>query len=301
MQTEALKLAQQSADNNLIERLSYGKVELQVTDLERTLDFWTVGLGLIVRDRGSQKADIGTREKTLFVLHAGASRPVAPHHLGMYHVAIGLPDQAEFSRILAKLIASQIPISLVDHLMSKAIYLQDPDGLEIEFAVETPERFGRFGDMSQGLIMYDAEGRPHSGRARVDINKELTHAAGADTQLPLSDKTTIAHLHLKVADLESATAWFESVGFTRNLMIPNFGFADLGAGAAYTHRIAINTWAGPNLNPAPSDMARLLTYTLVANDPELIINNEVLQAGKHGLTGVDPTETPLTLIPANPT
>lgn len=297
MQTDALSLAQEHNDNSLSERLSFAKIELQVTNLERALTFWTDILGLTVRNKDNNKVELGTQTTTLFVLHAGATKTVAAPYTGMYHVAIGLPSQEEFSRILARLLNLKIPVSVVDHLMSKAIYLKDPDGIEIEFAFETPERFGRFGDMSQGLILYDANGKPHSGRAGLDIPKELDHAIGLEVSSPLSEGTVIAHLHFKVGELESAATWFEGLGFARNLMIPNFGFADLGAGAKYTHRIAMNIWSGTNLPPTPSDMAGLIHYTLLAHSPSILQSAQNMTETQEGLTGLDPTGIKVSILP----
>ncbi|MCY0096738.1 VOC family protein [Hoeflea ulvae] len=297
MQTDALDLARHTARAGLSERLSWGVIEFQVTDLGRTVAFWTSALGLRVIEHDSQRAILGTGTTPLFVFHAGAEVPVRPRHLGLYHVAIGMPDQAEFSRLLARLALLRIPVSPTDHLMSKALYLSDPDGLEIEIALETPERFGRFGDMSRGLVLYDADGKPHNGRAPLDVRAELAHAEGADLEAELSGRAFIAHMHFKVADLNSAAAWFEGIGFARNLMLENWGFADMGAGAAYTHRLAMNVWAGPNLAPAPANMARLVRYALHVHDPAVIADIRTLLPAASGLTGRDPTGTEITLIP----
>ncbi|MFK7856893.1 MAG: VOC family protein [Granulosicoccus sp.] len=295
MQTEALKLAMQTASASQPERLSWGVVEIQVTDLERTVQFWTSVLGLSVREQTREWAALGTSAKTLFVFHAGASRPAANGYLGMYHVAIGMPSQSEFSRLLARLMSMQIQISPVDHLMSKAIYLHDPDGLEIEIAFETPERFDRFGDMSRGLVLFDSEGRPHSGRERLPVDEELSYAHGADLQAALPDDAFLAHMHFKVSDLESAASWFEGLGFARNLMLTNMGLADMGAGGSYTHRVAMNTWNGRDLDPTPTDMARLTRYELLLNDPAVLINADALQPSSKGFTGLDPSGVEMVL------
>ncbi|MEP3049243.1 MAG: VOC family protein [Roseibium sp.] len=298
MQTDALKLAKHSADIGQSERLSWDVMTLQVTDVARAADFWASALGLRVHTQDSQAAALGTSNKTLFFLEAGATVPVSSWHLGMYHVALGMPDQAEFSRLLARLITMRVPFSLVDHLMSKAIYLADPDGLEIEIALETPERFGRFGDMSKGLVLYTADGETHSGRAPLDAKAELSHARNADLKKPVSDEAFLAHLHLKVSDLDVATVWFERIGFARNLMLRDFGMADMGAGAAYTHRLAMNIWAGPNLAPAPNHMAKLTRYTLNAHDPDVMASVEGLTKHDRNWTGLDPSGIEINIVPA---
>lgn len=95
----------------------------------------------------------------------------------MYHVAIGLRRQVDFSRMLARLIHLNVSVGPTDHLLAKSLYLHDPDGLEIEIIYETPERFSRFGDMSRALTLFDVDGKKHSGRAALDVESELAHAA----------------------------------------------------------------------------------------------------------------------------
>lgn len=277
-----------------IDRLSWGIVEFEVTDLERSIAFWTSTLGLIERDQEGRGVALGTSHKTLFVLHSGARYPVAKPYTGMYHVAIGVRSQAEFSRILTRLIHLKVPVGPTDHLMAKSIYLHDPDGFEIEITLETPERFACFGDMSKGLTLYDVEGRPHNGREPLDVHHELSHAKGADVLAPLADSTYLAHLHLKVAALEPALDWFETLGFERHLKLDNWGFADMGAGAPNTHRLAMNIWAGPNLPPTPNDMARLIRYELIAHDPVLLTQSK-LHHDQDVLRGCDPAGVDLTL------
>jgi catechol 2,3-dioxygenase len=43
---------------------------------------------------------------------------------------------------------------------------------------------------------------------------------------------------------------------------PHLGFADLGAGGAYTHRFALNVWQGDDVPPAPAGVARLRALTI---------------------------------------
>lgn len=276
------------------DRLSWGVVELQVTDLERAVAFWTSALGLIDRNHSAPGVALGTAERTLFVLHSGATVPVEAAYTGMYHVAIGVRSQAEFSRMLARLIHLQVPVSPTDHLMSKSLYLADPDGLEIEITFETPERLGRMGDMTRGPVMFDVEGRPHNGREALSLSEELTHAETADLMAPLADDSYLAHLHFKVAALEPALDWYKRLGFQNHLTLTDWGFADMGAGEPNTHRLAMNTWAGPNLPAAPENMARLLRYEVIAHDHALL-ENAGLQRNGDAANGIDPAGVEVTL------
>ncbi|SMX25585.1 VOC family protein [Boseongicola aestuarii] len=275
------------------DRLSWGAVELRVTDLDRAVAFWTSALGLVERNFKAPGIALGTKERTLVVLHPGANTPVAAPYTGMYHVAIGVRSQAEFSRILARLIHLNVQVGPTDHLMAKSLYFHDPDGLEIEITYETPERFSHFGDMSKGLTLYDVDGNTHSGRGPLNVNAELAHAAGTDPLAPLADDSYLAHLHFKVAALEPALDWFESLGFERHLTLDNWGFADMGAGAPNTHRLAMNIWAGLNNPPIPKNMAGLVNYELLTHG-EIIASPHLHQYGDV-LRGTDPAGVAVTL------
>ena len=298
MDTAALALARQRAADNLPERLTWGPVTLSVTDLNRAEAFWTSVLGFVRRPREGADLALGTPDRTLVVLQPGATAPVAPGHAGMYHVAFGMASQAEFSRRLRRFMALNVPFSPVDHLMSKALYLSDPDGHGIEITWETPERFGRFGSVRGRFALIDADGNSHSGRERLDVKAELALADDTDPALPLHRDATVAHLHLHVPALETALDWFEGIGFARNLLLQDFGMADMGAGAPYTHRLAVNIWAGQGAVPAPEASARLLNYTLITPEAATLeaAKSQLAQGPQApALTGTDPAGVTLHL------
>lgn len=298
MDTPALALARQRAADNLPERLTWGPLTLSVTDLDRAEAFWTEVIGFVRRPEKGPGLALGTPDRTLVVLAPGATSRVAKGYAGLYHVAFGMPSQAEFSRRMQHFVDLRVPFFPVDHLMSKAMYLDDPDGHGIEIAFETPERFGRFSFGGGRFTMIDAAGRPHSGRERLDLRAELASALGSDPAHPLHPDSCVAHLHLHVPALDPSLAWFEGVGFARNLNLPDFGMADMGTGAPYTHRLAMNLWAGPGARPAPANSARLLSYRLETTDADTFTAARVHLTESSGpgvLTGTDPAGVTLTL------
>lgn len=297
MDTDALELARSLKARGLPERLSWGAVELSVTDLDRAVAFWTGALGFVLRPDPVNGIALGTAERTLVVLHPGAKRPVMNNVTGLYHVAFGVPSQSEFSRLLTRFMNLRLRIAPVDHTMSKAIYLSDPDGHGIEIAFETPERFARFDDSSYGFAMIDSEGRFRSGRDPLDMAAELAAAQGTDATAAIAAETVVAHVHLHVPQLEEAQAWFEGFGFARNLSLHSMGMADMGAGAAYTHRLALNIWAGRGAPMPPEHAARLLSYHLTTSDAALFkrASMRLKRDADGNLSGVDPAGATLTL------
>lgn len=146
--------------------------------------------------------------------------------------------------------------------------------------------------------MHDTEGRRRSGRDPLDLRAELALADGTDPALPLHRDARVAHLHLHVPAIDPALDWFEGLGFARNLDLPEFGMADMGAGAPYTHRLAVNIWAGRGARPAPAPSARLLSYELSTPDAdcfEMARSRATEAPASRVLVATDPAGVKMTL------
>jgi catechol 2,3-dioxygenase len=97
-----------------------GHVHLKVSDLQKSLDFYS---GLLGFDTWHSK---------------GA--PHAPEYApGLYHTAILYPERKDLAVILQRLIDAKYPITgASDHGVSEAIYLDDPDGNGVELYWDRP-------------------------------------------------------------------------------------------------------------------------------------------------------------------
>jgi catechol 2,3-dioxygenase len=239
---------------NKIEIATFGAVHLNVTDINNSLKFWQEIVGLKVRSQ-AEVIELGTDDETLVVIHPGAKMPFLAGYSGIYHLAIHFPTEPEFARVLARLISKRWPISPTDHIMHKAIYLEDPDGITVELAFETPERFKSY-DFANGRFgVIDSEGRMRGGTEPLDVEEVLAKLPDQDFSKPVPVGTKIGHMHLYVGDLQKAYEFYQSLGFEGNLFNEKFQFADLGAGGIFKHRIAVNTWQGMNAQQAPKGTA----------------------------------------------
>lgn len=108
--------APSASAQGLRDRITYGAVHLDVTELERSLSFWRDTIGLHERPGPAGQAHLGAGDRTLIVLHPGAVRPAPRGRSGLYHVALHLPDATEFARVLARLILARVPQSPTDHI-----------------------------------------------------------------------------------------------------------------------------------------------------------------------------------------
>ena len=243
--------------------ITFGPVHLDVVDAERSLAFWRDLVGLQTLDNG-EELRLGVDDEPLLVLRDGATTPVRRGHTGLYHVAIHLPTEREFARVLARLIASRHPIAPTDHIMSKAIYLDDPDGIGLELTLETPERMRVWEIDEAGMPrVIDAQGRVRSGRDPLDLREVLAPLDDEDIARPMPAGTTVGHVHLHVDDLEAANRFYrDGIGFLEHAYSGRIGMADLHAGGRFRHRLAVNVWQGVGAPPPPPGTAGLRHFEI---------------------------------------
>jgi catechol 2,3-dioxygenase len=243
------------------ELATFGPVHLDVTDLDRSLAFWRDLIGLQLRGGDGDVINLGTEQETLVVLHPGATSPVRRGHAGLYHLAIHLPGEPEFARVLARLFAARTFISPTDHVMSKAIYLDDPDGIGLEFTLETPERVRSMRMTPAGPEIIDASGQRRSGRDPLDVREVLSTLPEEDISRPLPVGTKIGHVHLHVGDIDAGQRFYrDDLGF---IDANHFGSgADFHANGRFKHRLAINVWQGVGVSQPPAGTAGLRYFTI---------------------------------------
>ncbi len=249
------------------ETIAHGAVHLDVTDLPRAVAFWRDLLGLTDLGEADGVARLGAGGRELIVLHAGAVRGPQRGHSGLYHVALHLPDEREFARVLARLSAARYPQAPTDHIFSKATYLDDPDGIGLELTLETPERMSEMRVSGNQIVLIDSDGRPRSPVEPLDTEEVFSHLGGdADLDVPLPAATKVGHVHLHVADLEAANAFYrDQLGFEEHTFLL-IGMADLHTGGSFPHRMALNVWQGVGAPQPPPGTAGLRHFTIVARD-----------------------------------
>ena len=122
-----------------------GHVHLKVSDLQKSLDFYS---GLLGFDKmlmyGEQAAFIsagGYHHHIGLNTWQSKGAPPAPEYApGLYHTAILYPERKDLAAILQRLIDAKYPITgASDHGVSEAIYLDDPDGNGVELYWDKPK------------------------------------------------------------------------------------------------------------------------------------------------------------------
>lgn len=241
------------AAHRLPEVTRLGRVVLQVADLARSLRFYEFVLGFRVVSQLDGVAKLSAHASDRILLELREKRGVKPvagrGRLGLFHFAILLPDRPSLGRFVRHLHEIGVRAGAGDHLVSEAMYLDDPDGLGIEVYADRPRETWR----RQGRELMMATDP-------VDIDG-LVGVAGPLQWVGMPNGTAIGHVHLTVGDIARATAFYsEAIGFDR--MVWSYPGAMFFGAGGYHHHLGTNVWAGPDAPSAAEDEAKLVEWTI---------------------------------------
>jgi catechol 2,3-dioxygenase len=237
-------------------RTAIGAVHLTVSDLERSLNYYSGSIGLQPLERDDRAASLGVGETELLVLvEEPGARPGAGY-TGLYHFALLVPERVELAGWLAHAARDRVPlVGLSDHFVSEALYLSDPDGHGIEIYWDRPRQVW--------------EGQVAARMTTLPLNVdsllgELDDARSAPFDgLPAG--TVMGHIHLKVAEIPDTVAFYrDALGFGLMAQLGRQA-AFLGAGG-YHHHVGANTWESRGAPPPPPGTAALRQATVVLPD-----------------------------------
>lgn len=234
-----------SASARLDPATTVGAVHLRVRDLEVARKFYTRVLGLTAAEVPGGELSLSANGKTplLFFAEDRAAPPRDPRTTGLYHFALLVPSRAEFGHVLRHLAKTQYELDgLVDHTISEALYLTDPEGNGIEIARDYPRE-------TWARAMGDMQRRPQTMNKPLDVEGVMRAADGEPREWDgISRGTVMGHVHLHVRDVEEALGFYRDVlGFD---VMANLGSAAFISAGGYHHHLGLNVWAGPR-PPAP--------------------------------------------------
>jgi catechol 2,3-dioxygenase len=226
--------------------LRIARVELRVADVERSADHYAQVVGL-TRSGGDARPGTGAPRdgvlhapggEALLALRAAPGPGPAPRHAaGLFHTAFRYPTRAQLGAALLRVAGARATFTgASDHLVSEALYLDDPDGLGIELYRDRPRE--QWPEPEPGE-------RVHMDTRPLDLDALAVDAEGDATGVDLG------HVHLKVGDLDAAVGfWTDAVGL--DLMTSWRGQAAFLAADGYHHHVGVNTWLslGAPLEPA---------------------------------------------------
>ena len=216
-------------------------VAIKVSNLTRSLDYYTNVIGLFIIERNDTHASLGAKNSSTPLLHIeevenATARPASS--TGLYHFAILLPERKHLANIIRFFSNNNVRLGASDHDVSEALYLNDPDGNGIEIYVDRPEEQWTW---QQDIV--------HMTTDPLNVQSIMQEESGVWDGMP--EGTVMGHVHLNVANIP-ASEKFYTEGLAFNVVTrygPSALFVSTGG---YHHHIGLNTWASNGGHPAPA-------------------------------------------------
>lgn len=248
-----------------------GAVSLRISDLAQSVRFYTEAVGLRMLRQHGRVAELTAdgRETLLTLEEIEGFEESNTRTAGLYHFAILVPDRVSLGLALRNLLAHHISVGQGDHLVSEALYINDPDGNGIEIYADRPRETWK----------RDAKGEYIMTTDPVDIDGLLALSNDKEWH-GLPQDTVIGHVHFHVSDLHQARAFYcDTLGFE---LTAHYGGAALFISAGgYHHHIGLNTWAGIGIPNTPRHAAGIESFTIVLPSEEELqaVTGRIREAG----------------------
>ena len=226
-----------------------GQVSLTVRDLQRSLLFYRDILGFEEVAPGRLAPPGG---RVLIELDERTDAIAKPRRsAGLFHFAILVPSRAALGRSLRRLVEKRWPISgAADHLVSEALYLDDPDGLGIEIYRDRPRD-----------AWHAPDGELAMATDPLDLESLRDEPGAGSPWSGLESATIMGHVHLHVPHLDTAEAFYcDRIGFEP--MVRRYPGALFVAAGGYHHHLGLNTWVGVGAPPPPENAVGLRSFTI---------------------------------------
>jgi catechol 2,3-dioxygenase len=250
-----------------------GKVRLRVADVDDLTAFYerVIGLRAVERDGGLVRLGTEGGEPLLELVSAPDAPPAPGFSTGLFHLAILVLDRAELARALRRIAETGWRLTgASDHLVSEALYLQDPEGNGIEIYRDRPrDQWNRDnGEIRMATLPLDLD----SILAELDSGEEAPNGMSAGT--------TMGHVHLQVADIPAAEGFYNGA-LGLDVMVRSYPGALFLSAGGYHHHLGVNTWQSQGAPPPPEGALGLDRYELVLPS-EASVDEAAAALGEHG-------------------
>jgi catechol 2,3-dioxygenase len=274
-----------------------GKVRLRVADIDDLTSFYerVVGLRSVERDGDVARLGPDGGEPLIELVSAPDAPPAPGFSTGLFHLAILVPDRPELARALRRIAGAGWRLTgASDHLVSEALYLQDPEGNGIEIYRDRPrEEWRRVdGQIEMDTLPLDLEG----------VLEEVANDDSVPGEMPSG--TRLGHVHLNIADLGSAEVFYAGA-LGLDVTVRGYPGALFVSAGGYHHHVGLNTWMGEGAPPPPAGARGLDRFEIVlpsaaeldAAERRLTAAGVETSRDEGGVTAVDPSGNRVLLRP----
>src|SRR5687768_10898396 len=124
--------------SNLID--SVARVDLRVRDIQASIAFYTDVVGLQVAEVQDNHATLRSPGGPVMLQldSEGVTAPADPRATGLFHTAFRFPTRAALGLALERVLRAELQLGAGDHLVSEALYIDDPDGNGVELYWDRP-------------------------------------------------------------------------------------------------------------------------------------------------------------------
>ena len=237
-------------------------IDLKIKDLKASLNFYSDLMGFKIISQTENTAMLSASGKLPYIIQLIEDK-TAIHKpygtTGLFHIAIKLPNRKELARVFLRMFEKKVKFQgFSDHLVSEAIYLEDPDENGIELYCDRPKSEWQYkmGQVEMATL-------PLNLNVLTDELKDRNVWNGIHTD------TEIGHIHLSVSDIKKAQDFY-SLLLGMNVTNSTYPGAMFFSAGGYHHHVGTNIWSSKNGKPAPANSVGLMEYSINIPDENYI-------------------------------
>lgn len=233
-------------------------VDLKVRDLKESLNFYSNLAGFKLIEEKDNSSFLSANGKYPYLIKLRELKDAVRRQrgtTGLFHTAFRFPDRKELARVFLRFFENKTKFTgFSDHLVSEAIYLDDPDGNGVELYADRPKNQWHY---SMGQVEMDT--------LPLDLSVITSELDDREVWNGIHPDTDIGHIHLSVSDLHKAQEIYSLLlGF--NITNSSYPGALFMAAGGYHHHIGANTWLSRNGKPAPENSTGLEGFAISLPD-----------------------------------
>ena len=238
-------------------------VILKVKDIDKMIAFYEKVLGMKVRKRDNERRELGTDVDTLLILKTNEKLNYRkPETANLYHIAYLLPERTDLAVFLRHIMDIGFDgLGAADHLVSEAIYLNDPENNGIEIYTDRNKEGWSY--TNNGDVVMDT----------LSLNADELYYLSSNSDFRMPDGSRVGHVHMQGVNIPEIRKFYEDILLlNKTAVMPNAVFMSYDG---YHHHFAFNHWDSRISKPGDNTSTGLeaIEYEIDKERYEHIKNN----------------------------